>query len=144
MRNKIILIAALVSVGFLAGFLPWYVKGKRLESELRAARQENSLAQLRDLAGLVFLQASQNDYGQAAGTSTRLFNRTRDIADRTEDLGDKKRLADLLSLRDPITATLAKGDPGNLHDVQALFVATRQATENSSGAQFTKRKGPGE
>ena len=30
--------------------------------------------------------------------------------------------------RDKITAGLAKGDPGVLNDLQALFVKTRQAT----------------
>jgi hypothetical protein len=38
---------------FLLGFLPQFVKAKRLENELRVERQQNTLAQLRDLVGLV-------------------------------------------------------------------------------------------
>ena len=134
MNNKIIAVGVLLIVAFLAGFIPSYVKGKRLENELRAAKQENSLAQLRDLACLVYLQASQKDYGLAARTSTRLFDRTQEEANQTPDSSGRKHLEALLSLRDPITAMMAKGDPEVLDDVQALLVKTRLATTISPGA----------
>jgi hypothetical protein len=121
-------------VAFLAGFLPSYAKANRLKNELRAARRECSLAQLRDLASLAYFQASQKDYGLAAGTSTLFFDHTREVAGQTPDSGVRKPIEDLLSLRDPITAELAKGDPGVLADLQALFVKTRQATAIPSGA----------
>ena len=73
-NKKIMVVGVLLIVAFLAGFIPQYVKGKRLERELGEARQENSLAQLRDLASLAYLQASQKDYGLAGGTSTRFFD----------------------------------------------------------------------
>lgn len=128
MRDKIIVVAVLLVVVFLAGFLPSYAKANRLENELREARRDLSLAQLRDLACLAYFQANQKDYGLAAGTSTRFFDRTREAASQSPDLIVRKSLEDLLSLRDPITAGLAKGDPGVLSDLQALFVKTRQAT----------------
>lgn len=133
-KNRIMVVGVLLIVAFLAGFLPSYSKGKRLENELREARQENSLARLRDLACQVYLQASQKDYGLAAGTSTRLFDRIREVANQTPDSSGRKPLEDLLSLRDKITAELAKGDPGVLEDLQALLVKTRQATAISAGA----------
>jgi len=133
-KNRIIVVGILLVVVFLAGFLPLYVKATRLENELREARREQSLAQLRDLASLAYFQASQKDYGLAAGTSTRFFDRTREIANQASDSSVRKPLEDLLSLRDPITAELAKGDPGVLSDLQALFVKTRQATAIPSGA----------
>lgn len=128
MRDKIIVVAVLLVVVFLAGFLPSYAKANRLENELREARRDLSLAQLRDLACLAYFQANQKDYGLAAGTSTRFFDRTREAASQSPDSIVRKSLEDLLSLRDPITAGLAKGDPGVLSDLQALFVKTRQAT----------------
>jgi hypothetical protein len=133
-KNRIIVVAILVVAVFLAGFLPPYVKANRLENELREARREHSLAELRDLASLAYFQASQKDYGLAAGTSTRFFDRTREAANQAPDSSVSKPLEDLLSLRDPITAELAKGDPGVLSDLQALFVKTRQATAMPSGA----------
>lgn len=132
MRDKIIVVAVLLVVVFLAGFLPSYAKANRLENELREARRDLSLAQLRDLACLAYFQANQKDYGLAAGTSTRFFDRTREAASQSPDSIVRKSLEDLLSLRDPITAGLAKGDPGVLSDLQALFVKTRQATATPS------------
>jgi hypothetical protein len=133
-KNKIVLVLVLLVVVFLAGFLPAYVKAHRLENELREARREQSLAQLRDLASLTYFQANQRDYGLAAGTATRFFDHTREAANQAPDASAKKPLEDLLSLRDPITAGLAKGDPGVLSDLQTLFLKTRQATAIPSGA----------
>lgn len=126
-------VAVLLVVAFLAGFLPQYLKGMGLASELRAARQENHLAEIRDLAGLLYLQASRKDYGLAAATSTRFFTRAREIVDQTPDSGRRKLLEDLLSQRDQITAELAKGEPGVLPELQTLYVQTRQATGVLSG-----------
>lgn len=134
MKNRIIVVAVLLVVVFLAGFLPSYVKANRLENELREARREHSLAQLRDLACLACFQASQKDYGLAAGTTTRLFDRTREAANQARDASTGKPLEGLLSLRDPITAGLAKGDPGVLSDLQALFVKTRHATTSRAAS----------
>jgi hypothetical protein len=132
--NRMIVVGVLLIVAFLAGFLPSYSKGKRLENELREARRENSLAQLRDSACLAYLQTSQKDYGLAAGSSTLFFDRTREVAKQTPDASGRKPLEDLLSVRDQITAKLAKGDPGALNDLQALLVKSRQATATSAGA----------
>jgi hypothetical protein len=133
-KNKVVLVLVLLVVVFLAGFLPTYVKAHRLENELREARREQTLAQLRDLASLAYFQANQRDYGLAGGTVTRFFDSTQEAANQASDPGAKKSLQDLLSLRDPITAELAKGDPGVLSDLQALFLKTRQATAAPSGA----------
>ena len=128
-------VVVLLLVAFLAGFIPQYAKGKRLERELGEARQENSLAQLRDLAGLAYLQASQKDYGLAGGTTTRFFNRTREVANQTADSSGRKLLEDLLNLRDQITGELARGDPAAVNDLQTLLVKTRQATAAGADAR---------
>jgi hypothetical protein len=134
-NKKIIVVVVLLIVAFLAGFLPQYAKVTRLEKELGETRKENSLAQLRDLAGLAYLQASQKDYGLAGGTSTRFFDRTREVANQTPDSSGRKPLEDLLNLRDQITGELARGDPGVLNDLQTLLVKTRQATAASASAR---------
>jgi hypothetical protein len=132
---KIIVVVVLLLVAFSGGFLPQYVKGKRLERELGEAKRENSLAQLRDLAGLAYLQASQKDYGLAGGTSTSFFNRTREVVNQTPDPIDRKPLEDLLNLRDQITGQLARGDPGVVNDLQTLLVKTRRATVSSASGR---------
>ena len=127
MKNRIIVVIILLIIVFLVGFVPQYLKVKRLENDLSVARQENALAQLRDLAGLVFVQASQKNYGLAAGTSNQFYSRTREVANRAPDANRRKALEDLLASQDKITAELAKGDPEALGDLQVLFEKTRQA-----------------
>jgi hypothetical protein len=127
-KNQTIIVIVLLIIVFLAGFVPQYIHVKRLENDLSAAKQENALAQLRDLAGLAFVQASQKNYGLAAGTSQQFFSRAREVANRVPDANGRKALADLLASQDKITAELAKGDPEALGDLQVLFEKTRQAS----------------
>lgn len=133
-RNTIILVAILLIVCFLAGFLPAYVKVLGLEKELRAAQQENNALQLRDISSLLFLQAVQKDFGLAADTSTRFFDRVQEAAGRTSDTGDKALLEEILVHRDRITSELARGSPEALSELQALVVNTRAATARSTDA----------
>ena len=116
---------------FLGGFIPQYVKANRLDHQLRQARQGNASAELRDLVGLAYVQANQKNYGLATATTTRFFNRLRDVANQTPDPNSKRALENLLVSRDKITAELAKGDAGAMGDLQELFTKTRQATGGS-------------
>jgi hypothetical protein len=127
MTNRIIVVTILLIVAFLAGFVPQRIKVTRLENDLSLARQENELAQLRDLAGLAFVQTSQKNYGLAARTARDFFGRAREVAYRAPDANGSKALQELLVSQDKITAELAKGAPEALGDVQILFEKTRQA-----------------
>ncbi len=127
MKNRIIVVIILLIVVFLAGFVPQYIKVKSLEKDLSTARQEDDLADLRDLAGLAFIQTSQKNYGLAVATSKQFFTRTREIANSVPDANGRKALEDLLAYQDKITAEVAKGDPEALGELQVLFDKTRQA-----------------
>jgi hypothetical protein len=126
-KNRIIVVIILLIIVFLAGFVPQYIKVKRLENDLSVARQENAVAQLRDLAGLAFVQASQKNYGLAAGTSKQFFSRTREMANRAPDANERKAFEDLLASQNKISEELANGGPEALGDLQVLFEKTRQA-----------------
>jgi hypothetical protein len=130
MKNQIIVVIILLIIVFLLGFFPQYKKVKRLENDLTVTRQENALAQLRDLAGLVFFQTSQKNYGLAAGTSKQFFSRTREVANREPDADRRKALEDLLASQDKITAELEKGAPEALDDLRVLFEKTRRAASS--------------
>jgi hypothetical protein len=125
-KNRIIVVIILLIMVFLAGFVPQYMKVKRLENDLSVAKQENALAQLRDLAALAFIQASQKNYGLAAGTSKQFFSRTREAANQAPDANGRKVLENLLASQDKITVELAKGEPEALGDLQVLFEKTHQ------------------
>ena len=132
MKNKTIVVAIALIAVFLVGFVPQYVKVSRLENELRQSRQETAGAELRDLIGFAYVQASQKNYGMAAETSSRFFNRVREAANQTQDADRRKGLEDLLASRDSVTAALAKGDAAATGDLQQLFVKVRQVTRSSS------------
>jgi hypothetical protein len=128
MINKALISAIVLVVAFLGGFLPQYAKVNRLDTELRQARLGNTSAELRDLVGLAYFQANQKNYGIAAGTTLRFFNRVREVASQTPDANARRTYEDLLMSRDKISAELAKGDAGVMGDLQDLFVKTRRAT----------------
>jgi outer membrane murein-binding lipoprotein Lpp len=132
MKNKAVISAVVLLIVFLAGFVPQYAKVNQLDAELRQARQASASAELRDLAGLAYVQANQKNYGIAAGTTARFFTRVREVANQTPDAGARKIYEDLLISRDKITAELAKGDAGVMGDLQDLFVRTRKATGAAS------------
>jgi hypothetical protein len=122
MKNKAIAIAAGLVAVFLIGFVPQWMKANRLDTDLQQMRQKVSDAELRDLAGLAYLQASQKNYGLAAETAGRFFARVKDVA------AARKAVEDLASPRDKITAELAKGDPAAIGSLQDLVLKTRAAT----------------
>jgi hypothetical protein len=126
-KNRLFIETIAVVVAFLLGFLPQYIKTRRLEGELHSLQQAKANAELRDLAGLSYVQASQKNYGLAAATSARFFNRARELANQTDDPAARKALEDLMPLRDKITAELAKGDAGVIGDLQDVFARTRRA-----------------
>jgi outer membrane murein-binding lipoprotein Lpp len=128
MKNKLVISAIALVVVFLAGFVPQYAKVNRLEAELRQAQMGNAAAELRDLAGLAYIQASQKNFGNAAGTAARFFNRVREAANQIPDANARKTYEDLLISRDKVTTQLAKGDAGVMGDLQDLFVKTRKVT----------------
>ena len=128
MKNKAVISAIVLVVVFLAGFVPQYIKVSRLEAELQRARLENTSSELRDLAGLAYIQTSQRNYGIAAETAARFFNRVREGANQSPDANARKTYEDLLTSRDRIAAQLAKGDAGVMGDLQDLFVKTLKVT----------------
>lgn len=58
-KNRLLIEAIAVVVAFLVGLLPQYSKTRRLEGELQALQQAKANAELRDLAGLSYVEASQ-------------------------------------------------------------------------------------
>jgi hypothetical protein len=128
MKNKAVIAVIVLVVVFLAGFVPQHIKVNHLDAELRQVRQTCTSAELRDLAGLTYVQANQKNYGIAAGIVARFFSRVREVASQTPEANAKKMYEDLLISRDKITAELAKGDPGVMGDLEDLFVRTRKAT----------------
>lgn len=118
--RKWILWGAALVAAFALGFLPRYLEGRQLRRELAAAREEAALARLRDLAGMAYLEVTQNNYGIAARHSSELFDRAQALAGTISDTGRRQALAELLSRRDAVTAGLARADPAVSATLQDL------------------------
>ena len=127
-KNRLLVGAIIIVIAFLLGFIPQYVKAHNLENELRTAQQANAGAELRDLIAQAYVQANQKNFGLAASTASRYFTRVRDVANQTTDATSKSVLETVLTLRDKVTAELAKGDAAVIGDLQDLFTKTQQAT----------------
>ena len=136
MRNRWILWLVLLVAGFLAGFIPQYVKTQRISTELSNTKQqlascrvEMTLSQLRDTAAMMYLEATRRNYGTAEEHSRRFFGQVQEAAAQAVDPAVKKTLDDVLKLRDPITGSLAKGDPAVLSDLQFVLANTEAGTK---------------
>jgi uncharacterized protein (DUF2267 family) len=127
-KNRLLVGAVVIVIAFLLGFIPQYVKARNLESELRAAQQANTGAEIRDLIAQTYVQANQKNFGLAAATASRYFTRAREVANQTTDATAKSVLESVLTMRDKVTAELAKGDSAVLSDLQDIFTKTQQAT----------------
>jgi hypothetical protein len=134
--KKITIGLVLIGFVFLMGFLPQYLKVANLEKEasnvkqdLAACQLRGRLAELRDLAALIYLEANQKNYGLAAGHSTRYFDQVRETMNQPVDPTIKQRLKDILDLRDTITTGLAKGEAEIVAEVQSLLIKTHQSTK---------------
>ena len=126
-NTRVIVIGGLFVVVFLVSFVPEYIKASRSDSTLSQAQQGQRMSSLRDLSALMYFQATQKNYGLAAGTAAQFFSRVGAVAGQSPE-PQRKAILDLLSPRDRITAGLAKGDPAVVNDLGVLFEKTRRAT----------------
>jgi hypothetical protein len=141
--GRILLIAVVVLVAFVVGFLMGEVRlrdarvqAEEAESEIRNLRAERELSELRDLSGLMFLEASRQNYGLAANHSGRFFQRVEEVAQRTEDPQIRRALEQISGRRDAITAGLARGEAGMQQELQSLFLDIYRVTKREDPAQF--------
>jgi hypothetical protein len=137
MRNKFILWFALLIAGFLVGFIPSYSRSQRLQQELSASTKQieschlsEQLSQLRDTATMMYLEATQKNYGKAGEYSGEFFDQAQRIASSTEDPALRNLLHDILMTRDQITANLAKGDAAALSAILPVVSKLEQTAKH--------------
>lgn len=136
MRNRLVLWLVLLVAGFLAGFVPQYLKAQRSRAELSntnqqlaSCRVETQLSRLRDTAAMMYLEATRKNYGTAQEHAGRFFDQVQQANTQTANPAVRKTLEDVLKLRDPITAALAKGDPAVLSDLQLVLTNIEAGTQ---------------
>lgn len=136
MRNKIVVWLIVFIVGFLAGFVPQYLKSHQLEQkvsaltgELDACRSAEQLSRLRATATLMYLEATQKNYGTSGDYAGRFFDQAQRLASSTQDETLRNLLQEILATRDQITADLAKGDAAVVSEMQTVVSKVEQNTK---------------
>ena len=141
MNQKTYLIAgaALVVAAFLLGFVPQYLKGKALDNQLGAIRQQlnserekSQMDELGLLCGHVYLETNLKNYGMAGQYSTKFFDGVQAMMSQAPESNRQPFLQEMLAQRDAVTGGLAQGDPGTLSAVQDLLQRALQMAQNGS------------
>jgi hypothetical protein len=138
-KMRLIVGGALVVAAFLLGFVPQYLKGRALDNQLSAVRQQlNSeheklqMDELGLLCGHVYLETSLKNYGLAGQYSSKFFDGVQAMMSQAPDSNRQSFLQETLAQRDAVTGGLAQGDPGTLSAVKDLFKRALEAAENGS------------
>ena len=137
MRSKLVLWSLLLLAGFLVGFILQYSRLRRVQQELSASTKQfgscqssQQLAQLRDTATMMYLEAVQKNYGRAGEYSREVFDQAQQIANSTEDSALRNLLRDILATRDQVTGDLAKGDAAALSETQLVLSKLEQTAKH--------------
>jgi hypothetical protein len=138
MKVHITLWVVLLIGGFLLGFIPQYLKNRELERLLEGPQKtidalelQVQMSELRDLASLMLIELSRQNYGLARDYSNQYYSKLNDAANTVEDANLKKSLEDLAATRDSLTTNLATANPASLAASQPIVLKTFEVTRNS-------------
>jgi hypothetical protein len=127
MRNFVISLIVLV-VGLLVGFIPEYLKVHRAQEELTTCNAGLELAEARQSAALMYVSATQLNYGVAAGYAQVFYTQVQHLASSASDAGVRANMNDVLSTRDKVTADLAKGSNEVVSELQPVLLEVEQGS----------------
>jgi len=117
-RYFAVLVVLLAGLAYLAGYWPEHQRRQALEGQVASLQVQLAEAQARvRLGGLLgqLLAAedavSAQNYGQAQALSSAFFDAVRAEVARTAAGTFKDPLEKVVGMRDPVTASLTRGDP---------------------------------
>lgn len=113
--------------GLLIGFVPQYLKARDLKRQVSVCNAAYQLAEVRRSAALMYVAATQLNYGTASAYANQFFAQVSHLTASTSDASGRSMLSSVLSSRDKITADLAKGDPQVVSDLQPILLAVEGA-----------------
>jgi hypothetical protein len=125
-----ILVIVLAGLAYLVGYWPEHQQREALEAQVHSLQGDLAESQARVRIGgllgqLLALEdsVSAQNYGQAQAFSSKFFDAVRAEATRAAAPGVKEALEKVVRMRDPVTASLTRGDPQALtllRDAEAL------------------------
>jgi len=131
----------LVAVAFLSGLLIGYMEVRETRALLQTAENERNtlrlqkqLSQVRDLAALMYVETSRQNYGLGAEYAQRYFDQVQKLGNTELPAQMRGSVTELLSHKDAVTASLSRAEPGATQQVQALFLDTYHRTQMDDSA----------
>src|SRR5437773_1957561 len=92
MKVHLALWLVLAAGGFLLGFIPEYQKNRELQIQLESPKKtidalklQVQMGELRDVAGLMLLELSRQNYGLARDYSTQYYSKLKEVIDTVQD-----------------------------------------------------------
>jgi hypothetical protein len=138
MRVHVTVWLVLLIGGFLAGFVPEYLKNRDLRAQLEspqktidALKLQTQFGELRDQASLALLEMSRQNYGLARDHIDQYYTTLKDLTDATQDPAQKKSLQDLSATRDAIVSNLATANATSINAWQPIVMKTFEVTRNA-------------
>ncbi len=113
--KRILVVAGLVVLAFLIGFIPTQIRMSRLQADYRECR-------LHRLAGLVMIEAQLSNYGIARERASEFFDAVRDAAAASSNSQTTQRLNTILARRDEIIADLTAMRPEVASKLRGIFI----------------------
>jgi hypothetical protein len=136
MRKRLVFSLILLITGFLVGLIPPYLKARRLEEQasasakqLQACQYGEQLSRLRDEAALMYLTATQKNYGIAAEYAKNFFDQAQQLSGTTQNEAVRNALREVLASRDEITADLSKGDAAVIGLTQSVLLKVKDVRQ---------------
>ena len=138
LKVHITLWLVLLAGGFLAGFIPQYLKNGELQKQLENPQKtiatlevQVQLGELRDLASLMLLEVSRQNYGLARDYATQYYSKLNEVAETVQDGNLKKSLEELATTRESLMTNLATTNSASLTATQPILLRTFEVTRNS-------------
>ncbi len=140
--TKFLVMIILVAVAFLSGLLIGYMKVRdtrqmlqTVQKERDSLRLQNQLSHIRDLAALMYVETSRQNYGLGAEYAARYFDQVKRLSNADMPPQMRSSISELLSHREAVTASLSRAEPGATQQVQGLFLDTYHRTQLEDAGQ---------
>lgn len=128
MKRRLVFWLILLVAGFLAGFIPQYSTTRQLQqsaaalsNEVAACHSAQALSQARSAATLMYLEATQKNYGNAGNYASQFYDQVQGLANSSQSEPLRNALREILNSRDQVTADLAKGDAAAVSEMQPVI-----------------------
>lgn len=138
--KKLIPWAVLALAAYLLGYVPQRSEvgrlraemtqvaaaAKKLDERVNVLQSKIRLAELRDLAGIIYLETSRKNFGIARQRSSQFFTLAAELAGEPNNANLKEHLDSLVAGRDAVTASLARADGSSQEVVLKLLESVHE------------------